>query len=244
MSATVAKDGVNAKEQVKYGRDTKGRFVPGNSGGPGNPFYRRMAAMRKVIAEAVDEDDLKRITAAMKKKAEEGDTAAAKLIFQYAAGKPEAAADPDRVDVDEWQTFREHARPVQEMGEVMSRLPARVAYDMTSVAWPCIVEKGFNEPMLAGLHAMDERDANAAKNGKKPVTQGSASGKCEPAGVSRPGPLPTGDIGDPNAWLRELVGEATGHVDASVVGNGSPPDSKRGKRRSRKERKAAARART
>ena len=240
MSATVVKDGVTAKETAKNGRDTKGRFVPGNPGGPGNPFYRRMANARKLLAEWTSEDDLKQVHAAMLKRAKEGDTASAKLIFQYAAGKPETAADPDRVDLDEWQKLRESARPTEEMGEVMDRLPANLACVMTKIAWPCIVEKEFRQPMRAGLKAMDERDAKAAKAGAKPGGRGSPNGR------RNGGPFATGDNGDPEAWLRELMGESTEHVDASVLGNGSPPVSKRSKRRARKERrkrKAASQAR-
>jgi hypothetical protein len=147
------------------------------------------------------------------------------------------AADPDRVDLDEWQKLRESARPTEEMGEVMDRLPANLACVMTKIAWPCAVEKEFRQPMLAGLHAMDERDAKAAKAGAKPGGRGS------PNGHRQGGPLATADNGDPEAWLRDLMGEPTGHVDASVLGNGSPPVSQRSKRRARKKRKAAACAR-
>src|SRR2546430_17166894 len=77
-------------------RDSSGRFAAGNRGGPGNPFARRTAAARKAIADAVTPEQLAAIAAAMVKKALEGDGAAAKLVFRYAAGKPAQAPDPDK----------------------------------------------------------------------------------------------------------------------------------------------------
>jgi len=33
------------------GRDTMGRFAPGNSGGPGNPFARKVASLRQALLD-------------------------------------------------------------------------------------------------------------------------------------------------------------------------------------------------
>jgi hypothetical protein len=33
----------NGKEQNSNGRDARGQFIPGNNGGPGNPFARKVA---------------------------------------------------------------------------------------------------------------------------------------------------------------------------------------------------------
>ena len=80
------------------GRDSSGRFATGNKGGPGNPFARRTAAMRKAFAEAVTEEDLAVIARAMKEKAAQGDVAAARIVLSYAAGKPGPSPDPDTLD--------------------------------------------------------------------------------------------------------------------------------------------------
>ena len=66
------------------GHYANGRFAKGNKGGPGNPFARRTAAMRKAIIDAVTPEQLAAIAAVMVKKAQEGDVAAAKLVFSYA----------------------------------------------------------------------------------------------------------------------------------------------------------------
>src|SRR5688500_2303991 len=43
------------------GHDILGRFTPGNPGGPGNPFARLVAELRKVAVEAVPREKLRAI---------------------------------------------------------------------------------------------------------------------------------------------------------------------------------------
>ena len=101
MNPAPEADGVNEKVESKNGRQADGRFAPGNPGGPGNPYARQVAEYRKALFECVSIEELGRVVAAIKKKAMEGDVAAAKLIFQYVLGKPITPVDPDRLDVDE-----------------------------------------------------------------------------------------------------------------------------------------------
>jgi hypothetical protein len=108
---------------------------------------------RQTLVNFVTEDDMKHIAFVLKMKAESGDLQAIKLLFQYVIGKPTDVVDPDRLDVDEWEKIQECARPPEEMGEVMGRLPANLACDMTKIAWPCEVEQGFRAPMREGLKA-------------------------------------------------------------------------------------------
>lgn len=74
------------------GRDpSTGRFVPGWKGGTGNPQAAKVARMRATILEAIGVDDgarLKAVIAAMLDKAESGDVQAARLVVEYAIGKP------------------------------------------------------------------------------------------------------------------------------------------------------------
>jgi hypothetical protein len=169
MSATTKE--ATAKQQVNDNRDAKGRCAPGNPGGPGNPYARQVAELRKEMVNFVSVDDLKHVVFAIKMKAERGDVAAARLLFQYVLGKPLPATDPDRLDVDEWQKLREQARPPKEMSEVMNGVPAQVASDVTRIAWPCKVEKNFAEPLRAGLKVLDDLDAQRAKD-KRPSGNG------------------------------------------------------------------------
>src|SRR5438105_11354112 len=138
MSATATVSQANAKpEAADEGRDARGRFTKGNKGGPGNPFARKVAALRRTMVNFVSEDDLKHIVFVIKMRAESGDMAAAKLLLQYVIGKPTETVDPDRVDVDEWEKLQEQARPPKEMRAVMGGMPADLACEVTQIAWPC-----------------------------------------------------------------------------------------------------------
>ena len=90
----------------------KGRFVRGNSGGPGNPFARQVAELRKAMLEAVTVSRIRNIAESMIQRAESGDVAAARLVLQYTLGKPAAAVEPDRVEIDEHRLRAESAVPV------------------------------------------------------------------------------------------------------------------------------------
>ena len=69
---------------------------------PGNPFARQTAALRQALLDAVT---------------------AARLVLSYVLGKPGPAVNPDRLDADEWQGYKETAGMVQEM-PAMLQTPA------------------------------------------------------------------------------------------------------------------------
>jgi hypothetical protein len=81
------------------GRDARGRFVKGNGGGPGNPFARRMAQLRKILLGMVTDQQMENIAMELVVKAQNGDMAAIKLLFQYVLGKPGGPIDPDAEDL-------------------------------------------------------------------------------------------------------------------------------------------------
>ncbi len=84
-------------------RDSRGRFVRGNRGGPGNPHARRSAALRQAMLEVVTGDDLKAIMRELIERARLGDVAAARLVLAYAVGKPDRAVDPGLADAAAWE---------------------------------------------------------------------------------------------------------------------------------------------
>jgi hypothetical protein len=108
-------------------RDAQGRFAAGNNGGPGNPFGRRLASMRQAILDCVSEDDIKHVMRKLVERAIEGDVAAAKLVLQYAVGKPQPAPEPDRVEVDEWKVQRDSSIDNDEFEAAAAGLPAPMA---------------------------------------------------------------------------------------------------------------------
>lgn len=92
-----------APEPAVGDRDAAGRFQPGCKAGPGNPFGRRVAALRKALLDSVSEADMARLGRKLLAQAEGGDVAAAKVLLGYVVGKPAAAVDPDRVEVEAWK---------------------------------------------------------------------------------------------------------------------------------------------
>jgi hypothetical protein len=195
MTATAT---TNGKEQSTNERDARGRFVPGNKGGPGNPFARKVAELRKTLVNFVTEDDMKHIAFVLKERAMAGELAAIKLLFQYILGKPNEAVDPDRLDLDEWQKLQETARPAKEVTDVMGRLPVNALMDLTKIAWPCQVDKTYTLPMREALREMDRHAAQRERRRRK---QGMRSKR---AGPSR---SPNADIGvpEPNERLERLL---------------------------------------
>jgi hypothetical protein len=102
------------------GRDAQtGRFTRGWKGGPGNPFARAVAARRQALLDAVTPQDLADVAKSLLRRAIAGDAAAAKVLLAYTVGKPAAAVDPDRLDVDEFRMAAEspHMRDLLDMRE-------------------------------------------------------------------------------------------------------------------------------
>jgi hypothetical protein len=151
--------------QLKVGRDVNGRFRPGNAGGPGNPFARKVAALRKTLLDSVSEQDLADMIEQLKLKARQGDVAAIKLLLQYCVGKPESPKDPDRMDVDEWQRLREMRVGQQEFEKTTEDVPACIACFMAETYWPCNVQDGN------GALAQTVHDARAQLDAGNPFAQ-------------------------------------------------------------------------
>lgn len=70
------------------GRDSKGRFVAGNSGGPGNPHVKRTSELRNALLNAVSADDVEKIIQAIVEAAKAGNTVAAREVLDRTIGRP------------------------------------------------------------------------------------------------------------------------------------------------------------
>lgn len=73
--------------------DAAGRFVRGNSGGPGNPHGGTVAKLRSAMLQAITESDVKAIVAKLVDQARDGDLKSATLILSY-VGKSVATEEP------------------------------------------------------------------------------------------------------------------------------------------------------
>jgi hypothetical protein len=118
------------------GRDAQGRFIPGNPGGPGNPYGRRVAELRKIMLECVTDSEMRIIVGELMVQAKCGKLAAIKLLFQYILGKPVQAPNPDAVDVDEIDLYRRAPR-LEDVGEVVNhKVGAQAAVELFNALVP------------------------------------------------------------------------------------------------------------
>jgi hypothetical protein len=90
-------------ETGSNGHGADGRFIPGNKCSKGNPFARRMAALRSAALEELTADDVRALVRRLHTRALSGDVPAATLLLRYAFGRPPEAIDPDTLDLDEWK---------------------------------------------------------------------------------------------------------------------------------------------
>jgi len=109
-----------SEAEAQSDRDLCGRFKAGNLGGPGNPFARQTANLRKSIVTTSTPEQVQALTKKIYAMAMDGDLTAAKLYLSYAVGKPEPVADPDRVDIHEWQIYRDTSSMKAESAPLMS----------------------------------------------------------------------------------------------------------------------------
>jgi hypothetical protein len=127
--------------------DARGRFAPGNGGGPGNPFGWRVAAFRMLLLERTTKEEFEEVRLAVVKAAKEGNMAACRLFFQYLLGKPLVGTDPDEL------AFEEQRRR-QKLEEAESRLSFQEA--MATIRR---VERLAKLPAEVVQHYMNEPEA-------------------------------------------------------------------------------------
>jgi predicted Zn-ribbon and HTH transcriptional regulator len=127
-----------ATAQGNSGRDGHGRFVRGNAGGPGNPFARRVAQLRRTLCETVTEEEMQEVAKKLVELARQGDVAAARLLLSYAVGQPTPAVDPDTLDLAEWDIHRRTPVNVAELRQFMGGIPMALICKIAGVLTPCL----------------------------------------------------------------------------------------------------------
>src|SRR5262249_26870752 len=123
------------------GRDATGRFAKGNPGGPGNPYYRRQAQLKRILLESVTEEDVQSVVQVLLGLAKSGDLAAIKLFLEYTVGKPSKDVDPDREELHEWQ-LQQRTRRGEQVRDVMANSTEapranQVTRDMVGIVGDC-----------------------------------------------------------------------------------------------------------
>jgi hypothetical protein len=144
--------------------DAKGRFAKGNSGGSGNPYARQVAQLRLELLQRCTPERIGKIADRMMELAEEGNVSAAKLIFQYVLGKPHEAVSPDRVDIDEVQTFKDGSCKKDDLfPTLLGGVPADVSAELLRKLTPIMGDLACAEFRKLGdvLRAEEAEEAQA-----------------------------------------------------------------------------------
>lgn len=80
------------------GRDTRGRFASGNSGGPGNPHAKHIGRLRSALLSAVTENDMQAVISKLVEMAKAGNVSAIREVFNRTLGKPIEADLIERIE--------------------------------------------------------------------------------------------------------------------------------------------------
>jgi hypothetical protein len=145
--------------QTTENRDAKGRFVIGNAGGTGNPFARQVALLRQALINSVTPEDIQAVAKALIQRAAEGNVQAAKLLFSYAIGKPQPAPEPDRMDADEWDVYRETAPMKVESAAVVASGVPDVHLKFARMMRPLAASMMANQMAEMLLETPEQREA-------------------------------------------------------------------------------------
>src|SRR5271156_2135787 len=131
----------NGSNGAAENRDRRGRFVRGNAGGPGNPFGRKVAALRAARIDCVTPQDIQRVMAALLLEAASGNVPAARLLLAYTVGKPADSANPDRVEIDEWQLLRQTVAPQDDVVQTFQSVPVELASTLANATLPVLADE-------------------------------------------------------------------------------------------------------
>ena len=91
-------------------RDERGRFLPGNPGGPGNPHVREMSQLRAHFRGMSPGMVFETIAAVLQSKALGGHYPSLKLYLEYMMGKPDKSIDFDDLYLHELEQAIKRAR--------------------------------------------------------------------------------------------------------------------------------------
>jgi hypothetical protein len=154
-SAANGEKTVAATETVSAGasgRDARGRFAAGYRGGPGNPFARRLAALRHDLCTATSDDDIRTIARQLLHQAQGGDLPAINALFRSALGRPAKVADPDTLAVHEWQTSQKTLVSPEDVSGLRRQTPPEAVLGLLRIVVPGLGET-FRQQFLQQLGA-------------------------------------------------------------------------------------------
>jgi hypothetical protein len=83
-------------------RDERGRFLPGNPGGPGNPHAATVGAWRTALASAVAPEDVRQVVGVLVGKAKAGEAWAVKELLDRCLGRPQQQVGVEATGEGTW----------------------------------------------------------------------------------------------------------------------------------------------
>jgi hypothetical protein len=208
-----AEDTAPPMDDAHEGRDARGRFAVGNAGGPGNPFARQVAQLRRVLVDAFTEQDMQRVARQLIEQAAAGDIPSARLLFSYTLGQPAAPVDPDTLDQHEWAIHRQTPVLTEDLLRIIRGLPVSAACDIVSALAPYL-EAIKRKEFADGLR-MD--DASFAALVARAQAQGEgadgAEDVCAPPSTNRGNgrPAPAATAAAPRTQNHEGGNKASGN---------------------------------
>jgi hypothetical protein len=170
--------------------------------------------LRKALLAAVSEEDMLVIGRQLAALAREGDVAAAKLLFSYVVGKPGPVVDPDSLDVQEWQLFRQQPVDGGELLGVLQQVPAELGCQILRAARPDLVTSMARmlKEMLEQSDAAD-RAAAAESRPARPGSRRRARAEGERSTAAAVTPTADETAGAEN-MAAEQAGESAGQKPA------------------------------
>lgn len=135
-------------------RKADGRFQLGCRPGPGNPFAKRVASLRKALLDGVSEADVAQVGQKLLRLALVGDVPAAKVLLAYVVGKPDAPVDPDRVKLEAWKLLLSWPTVAEALATAVAVRPAAAAELVESNAPATaaeVIQRGATPAALEGV---------------------------------------------------------------------------------------------
>ncbi len=105
MVEAAEKRDLERKTPSANGHDSKGRWLAGNAGGPGNPQAKNLAAWRATFAAAVTPNDMRDVALELVKEAKAGKPWAVKELLDRTLGRGALPPDSGDQDTDARQPF-------------------------------------------------------------------------------------------------------------------------------------------
>ena len=94
-------NGANGNSELET-RNDRGRFLPGNPGGPGNPHAAAVGAWRAVMVNTIAADDVRQVIGVLIDKAKAGEPWAVKELLDRCLGRAQQKMELEATGEKTW----------------------------------------------------------------------------------------------------------------------------------------------